>query len=630
MKGTINVQAENIFPIIKKFLYSDHEIFLRELVSNAVDATTKIKTLSRLGEFKGEVGNTNIEVKIDAVNGTLHIIDKGIGMTAEEVEKYLNQVAFSGATEFLKEYEGKADDAGIIGHFGLGFYSAFMVSKKVEVLTKSWKDGSAVKWTCDGSPNYELEEIEKTERGTEIILFIDEESKEFLEEARVEGILTKYCKFLPAAIKFGTKTIKEDDPSGEKDENENVKQVDVEVDNIINNPNPIWKKSPTELSAEDYKGFYRELYPMTFEEPLFNIHINVDYPFDLTGVLYFPKLAKHRVELQKNKIQLYSNQVFITDSVENVVPEFLTMLHGVIDSPDIPLNVSRSYLQSDSNVKKISSHITKKVADKLAEMYKNDRADFEAKWPDMQVFMDYGLLTDEKFYDRILPSYLLKNTKGEFKNFEEYKEVIKEKQTDKDDKLVILYTNDAEAHHSLIKKANDRGFDVIEMTTPLTAHLVQQFEMKMENVSFKRIDADSLDKLIAKKDHVESHLTDEEKGKLTPVIESIVDAKTFRIQYEALDASDLPMMITQSEFMRRMKEQSEIGGGMFAMGNMPDSYNLVVNSNHSLISKMLLEEDEQKRAQMAQQATDLAMLSKGMLKGEKLTQFIERSVGLMA
>lgn len=630
MKGTINVQAENIFPIIKKFLYSDHEIFLRELVSNAVDATTKIKTLSRLGEFKGEVGDTKIEVKIDADKGTLHIIDKGIGMTAEEVEKYLNQVAFSGATEFLKEYEGKADDAGIIGHFGLGFYSAFMVSKKVEVHTKSWKEGSAVKWTCDGSPNYELEEIEKTERGTEIILFIDDESKEFLEEGRVEGILTKYCKFLPAPIKFGTRTIKEDDPSGEKDKDDKVKKIDVEVDNIINNPDPIWKKAPADLSKEDYNGFYRELYPMTFEEPLFNIHINVDYPFDLTGVLYFPKLAKHKVELQKNKIQLYSNQVFITDSVENVVPEFLTLLHGVIDSPDIPLNVSRSYLQSDSNVKKISSHITKKVADKLAEMYKNDRADFEAKWPDMQMFMDYGLLTDEKFYDRILPSYLLKNTKGEFKNFDEYKEIIKEKQTDKDDKLVILYTNDSEAHHSLIKKANDRGYDVIEMTTPLTAHLVQQFEMKMENVTFKRIDADAIDKLIAKKDQVESHLTEDEKGKLTPVIEGVVDAKTFTIQYEALDASDLPMMVTQSEFMRRMKEQAEIGGGMFAMGNMPDSYNLVVNSNHSLISKMLVEEDEQKRTQMAQQAADLAMLSKGMLKGEKLTQFIERSVGLMS
>jgi molecular chaperone HtpG len=372
------------------------------------------------------------------------------------------------------------------------------------------------------------------------------------------------------------------------------------------------------------------LYPMTFEDPVFNIQINVDYPFDLTGVLYFPKLSKHKVELQKNKIQLYSNQVFITDSVENVVPEFLTMLHGVIDSPDIPLNVSRSYLQSDSNVKKISSHITKKVADKLADMYKNDRADFETKWPDVQMFMDYGLLTDEKFYDRILPTYLLKNTKGEFKNFEEYKEIIKEKQTDKDDKLVILYTNDAEAHHSSIKKANDRGYDVVEMTTPLTAHLVQQFEMKMENVTFKRIDADAIDKLIAKNDHVESHLTDDEKGKLTPVIESILDSKTFTIQFESLDESDLPMMITQSEFMRRMKEQAEIGGGMFAMGNMPDSYNLIVNSNHSLISKMLVEEDEQKRAQMAQQAADLAMLSKGMLKGEKLTQFIERSVGLMS
>lgn len=630
MKGTINVQAENIFPIIKKFLYSDHEIFLRELVSNAVDATTKIKTLSRLGEFNGEVGKANVEVKVDAANGTLQVIDRGIGMTAEEVEKYLNQVAFSGATEFLKQYEGKADDAGIIGHFGLGFYSAFMVSKKVEVLTKSWKDAPAVKWTCDGSPNYELEEIEKADRGTEIILYIDDESKEFLEESRIEGILTKYCKFLPVAIKFGTKTEKQDDASGETDADGNVKQVDVEVDNIINNPDPIWKKSPSELKAEDYKGFYRELYPMTFEEPLFNIHINVDYPFNLTGVLYFPKLSKHKVELQKNKIQLYSNQVFITDSVENVVPEFLTLLHGVIDSPDIPLNVSRSYLQSDSNVKKISSHITKKVADKLAEMFKNDRADFETKWPDMQVFMDYGLLTDEKFYERILPTYLLKNTKGEFKTFEEYKEFIKEKQTDKDDNIVVLYTHDSEAHHSLIKKATDRGYDVVEMTTPLTAHLVQHFEMKMEKLNFKRIDADAIDRLISKKDQAESNLTEDQKNTLTPVIEGVVDKASFTIQYESLDEHDLPMVITQSEFMRRMKEQSEIGGGMFGMSNFPDSYNLVVNSNHSLISKMLMEEDAQKRTQMAQQAADLAMLSKGMLKGEKLTQFIERSVGMMS
>ena len=629
MKGTINVQAENIFPIIKKFLYSDHEIFLRELVSNAVDATSKLKALSRMGEGPTDLGDITIEIKLDEKKKTLHIIDKGIGMTQEEVEKYLNQVAFSGASEFLEKYEGKVDDAGIIGHFGLGFYSAFMVSKKVEVITKSWKDESAVKWVCDGSPEFTVTKSKKTERGTEIILHIDEESIEFTEEARISRILEKYCKFLPVAIKFGTKDEYEDDPSGEKDDKGNVKQIKKEVDNIINNPNPLWKKQPTELSAEDYSAFYKELYPMTFEEPLFNIHINVDYPFNLTGVLYFPKLAKHKVELSKNKIQLYSNQVFITDSVENVVPEFLTLLHGVIDSPDIPLNVSRSYLQSDSNVKKISSHISKKVADKLAEMFKNDREDFEKKWPDMQVFMDYGLLTDEKFYERIQPTYLLKNTSDSFKTFDEYKEQIKEKQTDKDGNLVMLYTNDAEAQHSLIVKANKKGYDVLEMNTPLTSHLVQQFEMKMEKVQFKRVDADALEKLISKADAVESNLSEDQKNALTPVIQNIIEKDKFSIQFESLDETDPPMMITQSEFMRRMKEQAEVGGGMMGMGNMPDSFNLVVNSNHPLISKILLEENADKKQQMAKQAADLAMLSKGLLKGEKLTAFIERSVSLI-
>ena len=629
MKGTINVQAENIFPIIKKFLYSDHEIFLRELVSNAVDATSKLKALSRMGEGPTDLGDITIEIKLDEKKKTLHIIDKGIGMTQDEVEKYLNQVAFSGASEFLEKYEGKVDDAGIIGHFGLGFYSAFMVSKKVEVITKSWKDESAVKWVCDGSPEFTVTKSKKTERGTEIILHIDEESIEFTEEARISRILEKYCKFLPVAIKFGTKDEYEDDPSGEKDDKGNVKQIKKEVDNIINNPNPLWKKQPTELSAEDYSAFYKELYPMTFEEPLFNIHINVDYPFNLTGVLYFPKLAKHKVELSKNKIQLYSNQVFITDSVENVVPEFLTLLHGVIDSPDIPLNVSRSYLQSDSNVKKISSHISKKVADKLAEMFKNDREDFEKKWPDMQVFMDYGLLTDEKFYERIQPTYLLKNTSDSFKTFDEYKEQIKEKQTDKDGNLVMLYTNDAEAQHSLIVKANKKGYDVLEMNTPLTSHLVQQFEMKMEKVQFKRVDADALEKLISKADAVESNLSEDQKNALTPVIQNIIEKDKFSIQFESLDETDPPMMITQSEFMRRMKEQAEVGGGMMGMGNMPDSFNLVVNSNHPLISKILLEENADKKQQMAKQAADLAMLSKGLLKGEKLTAFIERSVSLI-
>jgi molecular chaperone HtpG len=630
MKGTINVQAENIFPIIKKFLYSDHEIFLRELVSNAVDATSKLKALSRMGEVTTEVGDTTIEIKLDEKKKTLHVIDRGIGMTADEVEKYLNQVAFSGASEFLQKYEGKVDDAGIIGHFGLGFYSAFMVAKKVEVITKSWKDEEAVKWVCDGSPEFSITKSKKKERGTEIVLHIDDESKEFLEEQRIGGILDKYCKFLPVAIKFGTKEETIDDPDGKKDDDGNVKQVTKTVDNIINNPEPLWKKQPADLKKEDYNAFYRELYPMTFEEPLFNIHINVDYPFNLTGILYFPKLAKHKVELQRNKIQLYSNQVFITDSVENVVPEFLTLLHGVIDSPDIPLNVSRSYLQSDSNVKKISSHITKKVADKLADMYKNDRKDFEEKWPDMQVFMDYGLLTDEKFYERIQPTYLLKNTDGDFKNFEEYKEAIKDNQTDKDGNLVILYTNDAEAQHSLITKAKNKGYDILEMNTPLTAHLVQHFEMKMEKVQFKRVDADALEKLVPKEDSAESNLTEDQKSALTPVIEQVVEKEKFTIQYESLDENDPPMMITESEFMRRMKEQAEIGGGgMFGMGNLPENYNLVVNSNHGLISKILMEEDAGKKEQMAKQAADLALLSRGMLKGEKLTAFIERSVGLI-
>ncbi len=631
MKGTINVQAENIFPIIKKFLYSDHEIFLRELVSNAVDATSKLKALSRMGEFKDEVGDAKIEVSLDAEKGTLTVSDRGIGMTEEEVVKYLNQVAFSGATEFLKQYEGQVEDAGIIGHFGLGFYSAFMVAKKVEVTTKSWKDAPAVKWTCDGSPEYDIEEVEKEVRGTDIVLYIDDESKEFLEEGRIKGILDKYCKFLPVEIKFGTKEIQVDSEDGEKDEDGNVKKVSQTVDNIVNNPNPLWKQQPSELNAEDYQSFYRELYPMTFEDPLFNIHINVDYPFNLTGVLYFPRLSRHKVELQKNKIQLYSNQVFITDAVENIVPEFLTLLHGVIDSPDIPLNVSRSYLQSDSNVKKISSHITKKVADKLADMFKNDREDFEAKWPDMQVFMDYGLLTDEKFYERIQPSYLFKDTDDKFYNIEELREALKEKHTDKDGNLVVIYTNDAEAHHSLLAGAGKRGLKVLELNTPLTAHLVQHFETKEEKVTFKRIDADPLDKLVPQEGATDSNLTDEQKETLTPVIESAVEKEKFTVVYEGLDESDAPILVTQSEYMRRMKEQSEVGGGgMMGMANMPEYYNLVVNSNHPLISKVLMESDVEKQSQMVKQATDLALLSKGMLKGEKLTQFIQRSADLIA
>jgi molecular chaperone HtpG len=628
MKGTINVQAQNIFPIIKKFLYSDHEIFLREIVSNAVDATSKLKTLARLGEFNGELGDTKVEVKVDKEAGTLHVIDRGIGMTKEEVEKYLNQVAFSGAEEFLKQYEGKADDAGIIGHFGLGFYSAFMVSKKVEVITKSFKDEPAVKWECDGDPEYTISDSDKTDRGTEIIMYLADDSKEFLEEHRIREILTKYMKFLPVEIKFGTKKTYEDHPDGKKDKDGNVEQVEKTVDDIINNPAPLWKKSPSDATADDYKNFYRELYPATFEEPLFNIHLNVDYPFNLTGILYFPKL-KNKLEIQKNKIQLYSNQVFITDNVEQIVPEFLTLLHGVIDSPDIPLNVSRSYLQSDGNVKKISSHITKKVADKLQEMFKENREDFEAKWDEMQVFLEYGILTDEKFYDRVKPFCLFKNTEGKYFTLEEYADHIKTLQTDKDNKVVYLYTNDVEAHHAYIDSALARKYDVLVMNTPLSSHFIGKLEQKIENSTFTRVDGDTIDKLIRKTDDVSSNLTEDQQNELKPVIEGVLPKDQFSVVFEALDENDLPMLVTQPEFMRRMKEMNELGGGMGLYGNLPGMFNMVVNSNHKLVSKILLESDADKKQQLAKQAADLALLSQGMLKGESLTKFIKRSVNLI-
>lgn len=627
--GKIDVQTENIFPIIKKFLYSDHEIFLRELVSNAVDATSKLKALHKMGEFSGELGNLRVQVKLDAKNKTLTISDNGIGMTREEVEKYLNQVAFSGAEEFVKKYEGKADDAGIIGHFGLGFYSAFMVASKVEVVTRSFTDAPAVKWSCDGSPEYSIEDAERAERGTDIILHIDKDSKEFLEENRISGILDKYCKFLPVEIQFGTKTEWIDDPKGEKDDKGNTKKIEKEVDNIINNPTPAWTKKPADLEDKDYKDFYRELYPMTFEEPLFHIHLNVDYPFKLTGILYFPKL-KNNLQLQRNKIQLYSNQVFITDSVENIVPEFLTLLHGVIDSPDIPLNVSRSYLQEDGNVKKISAHITKKVADKLSGMFKKDREDFEKKWDDIKVFIEYGMLTDEKFFEKMQPALLFKNTEGAYKSIEEYRDFIKEKQSDKNNKLVHLYTTDAEAQHAYIESAKKQGYDVLVLDSPLTSHFVQQLEMKLENVSFVRVDADTIDKLIEKENAIESHLTEDEKNALTPVFEKIAGKEKYTVQYAAMHEYDEPVRITRPEFMRRMKEQQEMGGGgMFAMGNFPEMYNLVINSNHKLISRILAETDENKKESLVNQAVDLARLAQGMLKGQELTNFIKRSAALI-
>jgi|TARA_B110000091_G_scaffold208939_1_gene249344 molecular chaperone HtpG len=627
--GKINVQAENIFPIIKKFLYSDHEIFLRELVSNAVDATQKLKTLSKIGEFKGELGDTKVEVVINKEAKTIQIIDKGIGMTEGEVKKYLNQLAFSGAEEFLKKHEGQAEQ--IIGHFGLGFYSAFMVADHVTVESKSFKDEPAVSWECNGDPEFKIKKSKKEDRGTVITLNVAEDSIEFLEDNRIKGILDKYCKFLPVEIKFGTKTESIADPKGEKDDKGELKKVDITVDSIINNPSPAWNKKPSDLSTEDYEGFYNELYPMTFEKPLFNIHLNVDYPFNLTGILYFPKLSNsHNLQLQKNKIQLYSNQVFITDSVEDIVPEFLTLLHGVIDSPDIPLNVSRSYLQSDGNVKKISGHITKKVADKLASMFKKDREDFEAKWDDIKIFMEYGMLTDEKFFDRAQKTFLLKDTEGKCYTIEEYKEKVKETQTNKDGKMIVLYTSNKDEQHAYIDAAKNKGYNVVEMASPLTAHLLQQLEMKLESITFTRVDSDTVDKLIQKEEVEKHNLSEDQEKELIEIIESVVEKEKYSIQLENLNEKDSPMLITQSEFMRRMKEQSAVGGGgMMGMGNMPDMFNLVVNANHPLISKILIESDSGKKAMLAKQAADLAKLSQGLLVGSELTDFVKRSVELI-
>lgn len=626
-KGTVNVQTENIFPLIKKFLYSDHEIFLRELISNAVDATSKLKVLASNGEFKGELGDLKVEVILDEKSGTLTVKDKGIGMTEEEIQKYINQIAFSGAEEFVKKYEGKEGAEQIIGHFGLGFYSAFMVADKVQIRTCSFQDGAqAVQWESDGTPEFEITDIEKSERGTEIVLYISEESKEFLENGRIDGILNKYCKFLPVEIKFGTNKKMEDDPSGEKDEEGNVKKVEVAEDKIINNTAPAWIKAPSELEDADYKSFYRELYPMSFDEPLFHIHLNVDYPFNLTGILYFPKL-KETMEVQKNKIQLYSNQVFITDSVEEIVPEFLTLLHGVIDSPDIPLNVSRSYLQADGNVKKISSHITKKVADKLAGMFKNDREDFEKKWDDLKVFVEYGMLTDDKFYDKAEKFALLKNTKDEYLTIEDYIEKIKPIHTNKNDKVVVLYASSKEAHHQFIQVAEERGYDVLLLDSPLTPHFIQKLETKLDNVSFARVDSDTIDNLIAKDEDIPSKLSEEEKEKLKPIFEEVVEKEKFTISFENMSETDVPIVITQPEFMRRMQEQQRMGGGGF-MGSFPEMYDMKVNANHPLVGSILSKKKDNKQ-KLAKQLADLAMLSQGMLTGEALTKFIQRSVDLI-
>lgn len=627
--GKIQVQTENIFPIIKKFLYSDNEIFLRELVSNAVDATQKLKTLSSLGEFKGELGDIKIEVEVDKKGKTITIKDKGIGMTGDEIEKYITQIAFSGAEEFVNKYKDKVDKNVVIGHFGLGFYSAFMVAKKVEIFSLSFKEGSkAVVWECDGSPEYEIKETSnKKERGTNIVLHIADDCEEYLENSKIEGLLKKYCKFLPVEIKFGTK--KDFVPTGEKDKDGKEIENEIEVDNVINNPAPAWTKKPTELKDEDYKGFYRELYPMQFEEPLFHIHLNVDYPFNLTGILYFPKLSS-KLEMPKDRIQLYCNQVFVTDNVENIVPDFLTLLRGVIDSPDIPLNVSRSYLQADGNVKKISAHVTKKVADKLEELFKKDRADFEKKWDDIKVFVQYGMLSDEKFYEKAVKFALLKNTNGKYYTFDEYESHVKSNQTDKDKRLVYLYTTNITEQHAYIDAATDRGYDVLVMDTMIDAHYINQLESKLKDTSFVRVDADTVDKLIKKEENQPSKLTEEEIKELQPVIEGVVPKEQFMVVFESLSEKDAPMQITRPEFMRRMKDMSALGGGgMNFYGNMPEMYNLVVNSNHPLIGRIIKETDAHKKNTLAKQASDLALLSQGLLKGEQLTKFIKRSVELI-
>ncbi len=682
-KGHIGVTSENIFPIIKKFLYSDHEIFLRELVSNAVDASQKLKTLSSVGEFKGEMGELKVKVTVDEKKKTLTISDRGVGMTAEEIDKYINQIAFSGAEEFLDKYKNDAN--AIIGHFGLGFYSSFMVAKKVEIITLSHKEGAqAVKWSCDGSPEYTLEEIKKEDRGTDIVLYIDDENKQFLEKSEITKLLNKYCRFLPVEVAFGKKT-----------EWKDGKEVELDEDNVVNDTNPLWTKKPADLKDEDYNKFYRDLYPMS-EDPIFNIHLNVDYPFNLTGILYFPKI-KNNVEVQKNKIQLYSNQVFITDSVENIVPEFLTLLHGVIDSPDIPLNVSRSYLQADGNVKKISNHITKKVADRLAEIFKADRKGFEEKWDSLKLFIEYGMLTEEKFYDKAQKFSLFKNTDGKYFTFDEYKDIIKENQTDKDKQLVYLYTTNAEEQHSFIEAATAKGYDVLLMDGQLDTHYINQLEQKFEKSRFVRVDGDVVEKLIPKEHTLESQLSAADKDDLTAVFTAQVpnsQKMNFIVAFEAMGPDANPAIITQQEFMRRMKEMSAMqGGGMNFYGEMPDSYQLVLNENHPIVERIIedkntsvgeqvdsvrskIESLNKKRQELEKakegkkdeeipqaqkdeladvdkkiselndkktdilkgfstdnklvsQLIDLALLSNNMLKGEALTKFVKRSIELI-
>ena len=635
MNGNLNVQTENIFPVIKKFLYSDHEIFLRELVSNAIDATQKLKALSSRGELQGEMGDLTVEVVLDEKAKTLTVKDRGIGMTAEEVEKYINQIAFSGATDFLDKYKDVQEN--LIGHFGLGFYSAFMVADKVEIYSKSYKDAPAIHWSCDGNPQFEMvEDPEHTERGTNIVLHIADDCKEFLDEQQILQLLRKYCRFMPVAIHFGEESIwvdsetefdEVDDGNGGK--KQQPKRVEKKQARIVNNTDPAWRKSPANLTDEDYKQFYHELYPMNFEDPLFQIHLNVDYPFNLTGILYFPKV-RQTIDPNRNKIQLYCNQVFVTDSVEGVVPDYLMLLHGVLDSPDIPLNVSRSYLQSDSNVKKISSHISKKVADKLEEMFKNDRKDFESKWDDIKIFVEYGMLTDEKFAERAMKFALLKNTEGEYFSLDDYREKIAPLQTDKDKNVCYLYANNAEEQHAYIAKAKAKGYDVLLMDSVLTPHFVNLLEQKKEKSRFVRVDADTVEKLIAHEDSIPEKLTKEQQDQLKPIIEAEIDKQKFTVQMESLESDDQPMLITQSEFMRRYKEMAATsGGGMGFYGELPESYNLVVNVNHPLVEQVLNEGDAEKQKQLVHQLTDLALLANGLLKGEALTEFVKRSVSMI-
>ena len=619
-KGKINVSVENIFPLIKKFLYSDQEIFLRELVSNATDALTKLSHMSSIGEVKGDIGNLGLEIKVNKKEKTLHIIDNGVGMTSEEVKKYINDVAFSGAEEFLEKYKDKKEDAGIIGHFGLGFYSSFMVADKVEIITKSYKDEPAAHWICDGSPEYSLKKSQKEERGTEIILHISKDSKDYLEESKITELLNKYNKFMPFPIKFGTKEeTRKKDEKGKESETKTV-------DNIINNTNPAWTKTPSDLKDEDYKNFYKELYPFQFEEPLFHIHLNVDYPFNLTGILYFPKISND-LNIQKDRIQLYQNQVFVTDNVEGIVPEFLALLKGVIDSPDIPLNVSRSYLQSDTSVKKITNYITRKVADKLNSIFKNDRKSLEEKWNDIKVVIEYGMLTEDKFYDKAEEFNLYPTVDEKYLTYPELEKKIKKSQTDKDGNLIILYAQNKDDQHSYIKNAKEKGYEVLLLDSPIISHLIQKFESKKEKVKFTRVDSDALENLINKEDNKVSKLNDEEKEKLKPMIEDVVSEEKYTVQLEPMDSNSLPFMLAQPEFMRRMKDMQQTGGG--AMGSFPEMYTLIVNTNHELIGKILNTRTENKRKRLIKQSIDLAKLSQSTLKGEELTEFIKRSIDLI-